>query len=57
MIRLTRKLIYIAVIAVAAVAMAFGVYACQITDKKKIVVIFSQHSGLHCYKDFRESLE
>ena len=57
MIRLTRKLIYIAVIAVAAVAMAFGVYACQNTDKKKIVVIFSQHSGLHCYKDFRESLE
>ena len=44
MIRLTRKLIYIAVIAVAAVAMAFGVYACQNTDKKKIVVIFSQHS-------------
>ena len=57
MIRLTRKLIYIAVIAVAAVAMAFGVYACQNTDKKKIVVIFSQHSGLHCYEDFRESLE
>ena len=48
---------YIIAIAVAVMAMAFGVYACQITDKKKIVVIFSQHSGLHCYEDFRESLE
>ena len=48
---------YIIAIAVAAVAMAFGVYACQITDKKKIVVIFSQHEGMHCYEDFRESLE
>ena len=57
MIRLTRKIMYIIAIAVAAVAMAFGVYACQITDKKKIVVIFSQHEGMHCYEDFRESLE
>ena len=38
-------------IAVAVVAMAFGVYACQNDNTKKIVVIFSQHSGLHCYKD------
>ena len=57
MIRLTRKIMYIIAIAVAVMAMAFGVYACQNTDKKKIVVIFSQHSGLHCYEDFRESLE
>ena len=57
MIRLTRKIMYIIALAVAVMALAFGVYACQNTDKKKIVVIFSQHSGLHCYKDFRESLE
>ena len=57
MIRLTRKLIYLIALAVAAVAMAFGVYACQYDNTKKIVVIFSQHSGMHCYGDFRKSLE
>ena len=57
MIRLTRKLIYLIAIAVAVVAMAFGVYACQYDNTKKIVVIFSQHSGMHCYGDFRKSLE
>ena len=44
-------------IAVALVAMAFGVYACQNDNSKKIVVIFSQHERVHCYGDFRESLE
>ena len=44
-------------IAVALVAMAFGVYACQNDNTKKIVVIFSQHERVHCYGDFRESLE
>ena len=44
-------------IAVAVMAMAFSVFACQNKDKKNIVVIFSQHSGVHCYADFRESLE
>ena len=57
MIRLTRKLIYLIALAVAVVAMAFGVYACQYDNTKKIVVIFSQHSGMHCYGDFRKSLE
>ena len=57
MIRLTRKLIYLIAIAVAVVAMAFGVYACQNDNTKKIVVIFSQHERVHCYGDFRESLE
>ena len=57
MIRLTRKLIYLIALAVAVVAMAFGVYACQNDNSKKIVVIFSQHERVHCYGDFRESLE
>ena len=57
MIRLTRKLIYLIALAVAAVAMAFGIYACQDNNSKKIVVIFSQHERVHCYGDFRESLE
>ena len=57
MIRLTRKLIYLIALAVALVAMAFGVYACQDNNSKKIVVIFSQHERVHCYGDFRESLE
>ena len=57
MIRLTQKIIYIIALAMVVTAVAIGVFACEHSETKKVVVFFSQGKDMHCYNNFIESLE